>query len=185
MRPDPNRTLRRALSGWLGLVLGLGLGIASSSTRASEIDIQDIPVFLLQGAPPNFILSLDDSARMNRGYAPERLSEGINASIFTSPQTNAIYYAPRRAYPPALNADGGSLGNESFANTRRNLFQDEACSACASACPASCATVPGATDDRFTCLTDLGDDYAALRDTTDERCGPFLPGEIVPDTGTR
>ena len=183
MRPDPNRTLRRALSGWLGLVLGLGLGIASSSTRASEIDIQDIPVFLLQGAPPNFILSLDDSARMNRGYAPERLSEGINASIFTSPQTNAIYYAPRRAYPPALNADGGSLGNESFANTRRNLFQDEACSACASACPASCATVPGATDDRFTCLTDLGDDYAALRDTTDERCGPFLPGEIVPDTG--
>ena len=99
MRPDPNRTLRRALSGWLGLVLGLGLGIASSSTHAAEIDIQDIPVFLLQGAPPNFILSLDDSARMNRGYAPERLSEGITRArqhLHLTPDQRDLLRAPSR-----------------------------------------------------------------------------------------
>jgi type IV pilus assembly protein PilY1 len=185
MRPTPIVTSFGYRSGWLGLLSVVGLGLAAVPTQSAEIDIQDIPVFLLETAPPNVVLTLDDSARMHRAYSPERLSEGTaegRASIFTSPQTNALYYSPRRSYPPALNAHGASLGNEAFANARRNLFRDEACSACGDACPESCSAVPGAAYG-FSCLTDLGDDYAAFRDTTDERCGPFLPGEIVPDTG--
>jgi len=90
---------------------------------AADIDISVMPAFLLEGVPPNLILTIDNSETMRLAYAPTELSdasddesEGAELGLrrYASPDINKIYYDPTKTYVPPLNADGTSMAHADF-----------------------------------------------------------------------
>lgn len=102
----------------------------SSSIFLAALDAQaavsQSPLSLTVGVPPNLILTLDDSASMDRAYVPDDIPGGGSTRRYNSSDYNAMYYNPAVTYriPPAFNSDGTQAValTTSFTAARRNGF---------------------------------------------------------------
>lgn len=94
---------------------------------AKDIDLDTLPPFLLQGVPPNLVMTLDDSGSMEAGFLPSSLiriwdkartaepdPHQSAAAVLTSPDVNRIYYNPTTIYLPGADKNGESLGHADF-----------------------------------------------------------------------
>ena len=93
------------------------LTVGGRPVYAEDIDLAAVPPFLLEGVPPNLVLTLDNSASMGAGYLPTGPAQENDAdrAVFSSSDLNAVYYDPAKTYLPGRNADGLTLGNAVFA----------------------------------------------------------------------
>ncbi len=102
-------------------------------SRATDIDLQSVPPYILQGVHPNLILTIDNSGVMPNAYMPAELHGGdpdfnrkwidpddedverVNGVLYaTSPDVNKLYYNPTLTYLPGVNADETSFGHADF-----------------------------------------------------------------------
>ncbi len=115
-----SRPRRRGPPGWRGALLCLVTIWAGGAASDDLPEIAGIPMFLLSGADPNVILTIDDSNSMNQAFLPEKIW-GPTGDAYPqfdardiSSLTNRQYYDPAQTYLPPLYADGSSFGNAEF-----------------------------------------------------------------------
>ncbi len=87
---------------------------ASGDVGGADIDLTEVPPFLLAGVAPNLVLTIDNSSSMGRAYMPDDVADALSIEPFASPDVNRIYYDPWKTYVPGLAADGTSLGHAEF-----------------------------------------------------------------------
>ena len=102
---------------------------------ATEQSIAQVPLSLATGVPPNVMVTLDDSERMQRGYLPDKTTTSYSQIIaadgsttsrrFRAATTNPLYYSPHSIYeiPPAFNQHGEAYSlTTSFTHASVNGF---------------------------------------------------------------
>ncbi len=103
------------------LRLALGAALCASSLANAQVPSQ-LPLVTPSALPPNIVLTIDDSANMQRAYAPEYAPADLAALAatrrFKSAKFNPLYYNPNVRYeipPGAVNnpqtAFGAALAN--------------------------------------------------------------------------
>ncbi|MEW6764310.1 MAG: PilC/PilY family type IV pilus protein [Pseudomonadota bacterium] len=110
---------RKALLTACAIALG---GVAPSGFAAT--DLSGIPLYALEGVPPNIALTIDDSGSMAWGYVPDSksVSNGSNpGKRWFSSSYNAMYYNPRNLYP-APPDENGNPRSTSWPYAYRNGF---------------------------------------------------------------
>jgi type IV pilus assembly protein PilY1 len=99
--------------------------VAASPTvsRAQMLSLPSVPWFVGQNAPPNILLTLDDSGSMTAAFAPEsfRVDVGGAAHIALKSNLNPLYYDPKVKYPIPPSASGVPY-TTSYTAARRNGF---------------------------------------------------------------
>ena len=81
--------------------------LIASGTAQAVVDISDLPVYALQGVPPNIALTIDDSGSMKRAYVPDDLDTvGVR---FRSKTYNGLYYDPAIVYRAPVDENGNAL----------------------------------------------------------------------------
>lgn len=105
------------------------VGPCWSVDAVESIDIASVPVFLLTGAAPNLILTIDSSRSMNMGYLPEGIWPVVGESTppqlderDTSSLVNRQYYDPAQTYLPPMNADGTTKSHADFTAASAEAF---------------------------------------------------------------
>jgi len=90
--------------------------IAAPGAGAAEHELADAPLFVVQGAQPNILLTMDDSGSMAQSNMPDTIVSLYDRVQVLSSTVNTIYYDPAVTYRPPTDASGASLGNASFTN---------------------------------------------------------------------
>ncbi len=151
----PMRTWFASLAVWASLGIGC-------MAWADEIPVDHAPVFLLSGAAPNLILTLDDSNSMTAGNADsdDRVVPQFDARD-TSAISNSLYYDPAIVYLPPVDAGGKSFPHADFASAPRDFFKNVV-----------------ASDRSVDCRLDLRSQYAPLWDENRPPCTEIADGAI-------
>ncbi len=106
--PVVNAAKKTGLSTFLfSAVLVAGLQPAHAAT----LNLNDLPLFLLENSSPNVILTMDDSGSMGWGYLPDGISGSRTQIYARASHFNKLYYDPQIDYRPGVNSNGQSLGN--------------------------------------------------------------------------
>ena len=80
--------------------------------QAATLNLNDLPLFLLENSSPNLILTMDDSGSMGWGYLPDGISGNSGQIYARANHFNKLYYDPQIDYRPGVNSNGQSLGND-------------------------------------------------------------------------
>ena len=125
------KLLRKVLH---SLVVAGAVGVIGLSdvTRAADLAVSPVPLFLGGSTPPNITVTLDDSGSMRRAFVPEVCGDTSNCDYLDNrygkaAHNNALYYNPNVTYAPPKNADGTSRPSSSnmssaFTTVYRNGF---------------------------------------------------------------
>ncbi len=108
--PLRGRFLRRVAT----VICVLPTLLASGRVGGADIDLTEVPPFLLAGVAPNLVLTIDNSPSMGRAFMPDDIEGALSIEPFASPDVNRLYYDPWKTYVPGLAADGTSLGHAEF-----------------------------------------------------------------------
>ena len=87
-------------------------------------DLSGIPLYALEGVPPNIALTIDDSGSMAWGYVPDAKSISDNSNPgkrWVSSAYNAMYYNPNNLYPAPPDQNNVPLST-SWPSAWRNGF---------------------------------------------------------------
>jgi len=105
---------------------------ADPSVGRPGIDIATAPVFVLAGAAPNLILTIDDSASMNQAFLPEGIWSDVGGTILpkldgrdTSSLVNRQYYDPAQTYLPPKTADGNTKPHALVSGAAADSFRTD------------------------------------------------------------
>lgn len=110
-----NRPLRgRFLRHYGAVTCVWAMLLASGHASGADIDLTEVPPFLLAGVAPNLVLTIDNSSSMGRAFMPDDIDQASSIEPFASPDVNRLYYDPWKTYVPGLAADGTSLGHAGF-----------------------------------------------------------------------
>jgi len=130
------RVNRRVLNGRSAVLAAIIAAWTASAVPNDLINIASAPVFLLSGAPPNLILTIDNSNSMNQASLPEGIwgpgggdDPQLDARDISS-LTNRQYYDPAQTYVPPLNADGRPRDHAKFDEALVDAFHSPYPSTC-------------------------------------------------------
>lgn len=131
------------------------LAIAPSVSYTAELNLSDRPLFLTEGVDPNFFITLDNSDRMDLGYAPEEIESAGDESIrhtrrAKSINVNKLYYEPEVIYESPVLPDSVSFGQVPFNNAPLDPFLAVCRPSAPGVFPSGCPSVDLATDYRAT-----------------------------------
>jgi len=188
---------------WLAVLLpgqGNALGTCAQHSCSSPcsctpaIAVDGVPLYLLKGAAPNLLMTLDTSKTMLWGGT--HLDSDADAREVSS-ATNPVYYAPEITYLPPKRPDGSSYDPVRFDHAPADFFRDQFCTFCEDDrlemgalsklgnCRSLCPAPTG-------CHRKLSEEYAAVNEDTNP-CAPVsvsgrgigaiatLPGAYVRD----
>jgi len=92
-----------------------------------EITVDDVPLYLLKGATPNLLITLDTSGSMKMGGT--HVIGNMDARDLAS-ATNPVYYDPEITYLPPKRAEGESFTAADFDNAPGDFFRNQFCTGC-------------------------------------------------------
>ncbi|GIX31218.1 MAG: pilus biosynthesis protein [Porticoccaceae bacterium] len=104
---------------------GGGGGGGGSAAAGTLWDLSDAPLFVVEGADPNILLTLDDSGSMSWSYLPDEIAFEYGRPGALSAAHNRIYYDPNVVYPPPVDENGVSLGDASFTAAWNDGYDQE------------------------------------------------------------
>jgi type IV pilus assembly protein PilY1 len=82
--------------------------------HAALFEVNDVPLYVLEGVGPNVILTMDDSGSMYWSYMPDNIHWQLNTRRAKSSSFNQMYYDPTTHYLPPVDENGATLGDASF-----------------------------------------------------------------------
>ncbi|MFV8825640.1 pilus assembly protein [Thauera sp. WH-2] len=86
------------------IATSIALALFASSPAYAAVSLSDVPLFAVEGVPPNFSVTLDDSGSMAWAYVPDGISGTKNTKRGRSADFNPQYYNPNIVYkaPPGI-----------------------------------------------------------------------------------
>ena len=109
------------------IATSIALALFASSPAYAAVSLSDVPLFAVEGVPPNFSVTLDDSGSMAWAYVPDGISGTRNTRRGRSADYNPQYYNPNTVYkaPPGIpDANGVSTPlTTSFTAAYKNGFR--------------------------------------------------------------
>lgn len=106
---------------------GIVSALFVANTAYAAVSLSDVPLFAVEGVPPNFSVTLDDSGSMAWAYVPDGINVTQDTRRGRSADYNAQYYNPSTVYkaPPGIpDANGVSTPlTTSFTAAYKNGFR--------------------------------------------------------------
>jgi len=95
--------------------------------HAAQVELSDVPLYVLEGVGPNIILTMDDSGSMYWSFMPDGVFWQAATKRAKSSAYNRIYYDPSINYMPPVDQDGASLGDATFTAAWNDGFNKADC----------------------------------------------------------
>ena len=94
------------------------------SVKATQLNLNDMPLFVSTSVPPNIVVSMDDSGSMAWGVMPDATSSNWPETFYRSAHYNKIYYDPSVTYVAPNDSVGAKLPDASYISAIRGFYYD-------------------------------------------------------------
>ena len=154
------------------------------------LKVPEAPLYLMRGAAPNLVITLDNSNTMAWGVNWEPGSMEADRRAVSS-ATNPLYYNPDTVYLPPLQVNGEPFPSSNFYRAPADFFRDQFCSSCNASklsgaltgkqCAALCVVPSGwsspSGETLWQCKRDLSKQFAAVEMEAPNPCrGTYQSG---------
>jgi type IV pilus assembly protein PilY1 len=118
----PSRLARTLLAPVAATAAAVLLSLTPAAGQAQLLTLPPVPWFVGKSAPPNILLTLDDSGSMAWAYTPDDFDNVVGtAHVAMKSNLNPLYYNPALEYPAPPDSAGLPYPT-SFTAARRNGF---------------------------------------------------------------